>query len=98
MRVALVRRSECVPKRCGSRPMSAIHSETRRAYCLVVMLGGWTVQRLAFAVGRFLVVIVLLRDLRGPARVPRDHGSLALFFPSAGHSFATGCLCRPVTR
>jgi hypothetical protein len=27
-----------VPKRCGSRPMLAIHSETSRAYCLVVML------------------------------------------------------------
>ena len=31
----LGRRSEWVPKRCGSRPM---HSETSRAYCLVVIL------------------------------------------------------------
>src|SRR5437588_5433295 len=35
--VAFVRRSECVPKICGSSPMPAIHSETRRAYCRVVM-------------------------------------------------------------
>jgi hypothetical protein len=32
------RRSEWVPKTCGSSPMLAIHSETSRAYCLVVML------------------------------------------------------------
>jgi GAF domain-containing protein len=33
----LVRRSECVPKSIGSRPMLAIHSERSRAYCRVVM-------------------------------------------------------------
>src|ERR1700674_5725890 len=37
MRVALVRRSECVPNSVGSSPMLAIHSDTNRAYCLVVM-------------------------------------------------------------
>jgi hypothetical protein len=35
--VALVRRSEWVPKRLESNPMLAIHSATSRAYCLVVM-------------------------------------------------------------
>src|SRR5215472_13451298 len=37
MRVALVRRSECVPKKLGSSPMPAIHWETSRAYCRVVI-------------------------------------------------------------
>jgi hypothetical protein len=36
--VALVRRSECAPKTCGSTPMLAIHFDTSRASCLVVML------------------------------------------------------------
>src|SRR6266478_4083912 len=37
MSVALVRRSECVPKKLGSRPMLAIHWQTSRAYCRVVI-------------------------------------------------------------
>ena len=35
--VALVRRSECVPKKLGSSPMPAIHWQTSRAYCRVVI-------------------------------------------------------------
>jgi hypothetical protein len=58
----------------------------------------WTVQRPTFAVGGFLVVIVHLRDFGGPACVPHDHGSLALFFPRAGHSLPTACLRGPVAR
>src|SRR6266436_9128906 len=37
MIVALVRRSECVPKKLGSSPMLAIHWQTSRAYCRVVI-------------------------------------------------------------
>jgi hypothetical protein len=37
MRVALVRRNECVPKKLGSSPMLAIHWPTNRAYCRVVI-------------------------------------------------------------
>src|SRR6266851_6872280 len=37
MSVALVRRSECVPKKLGSIPMLAIHWQTNRAYCRVVI-------------------------------------------------------------
>src|ERR1700755_1097304 len=37
MRVALVRRRECVPKKCGSRPIVATQLETSLAYCRVVM-------------------------------------------------------------
>src|SRR5438067_2964581 len=37
MSVALVRRNECVPKKLGSSPMLAIHSQTNRAYCRVMM-------------------------------------------------------------
>ena len=36
--VALVRRSECVPKSLGSSPMLPIQSETSRAYCRVIIL------------------------------------------------------------
>ena len=36
MRVAFVRRIECVAYFSGSRPMPLTHSETRRAYCRVV--------------------------------------------------------------
>lgn len=35
MSVALVRRSECVPKNLGSNPILAIHPDTSRAYCRV---------------------------------------------------------------
>src|SRR6202040_2682278 len=35
MSVALVRRRECVPKKCGSRPIVATQFETSRAYCRV---------------------------------------------------------------
>src|SRR5450631_1376352 len=38
MRVALVRRSECVPYSLGSSPTLPIQSDTRRAYWRVVML------------------------------------------------------------
>src|SRR5262249_41731175 len=37
MSVALVRKRECVPKKCGSRPIIATQLETSRAYCRVVM-------------------------------------------------------------
>src|SRR6266404_2158207 len=37
MSVALVRRSECVPEKLGSSPMLAIHWQTSRAYCRVVI-------------------------------------------------------------
>jgi hypothetical protein len=37
MSVALVRRRECVPKKCGSRSIVATQLETSRAYCRVVM-------------------------------------------------------------
>src|SRR5215472_16253297 len=37
MRVALLRRSECVPKKLGSNPMPAIHWLTNREYCRVVI-------------------------------------------------------------
>src|SRR6267143_1371019 len=33
----LVRRRECVPKKLGSSPMLAIHWQTSRAYCRVVI-------------------------------------------------------------
>jgi len=36
--VAFVRRRECVPNRCGSKPTLAIHSPRGRAYCRVVRL------------------------------------------------------------
>ena len=61
-------------------------------------VGRWTVQWLAFAVGSFLVLIALFRDLRGPARVPRDHGGIALLFPSTDHSLATARLRCPAAR
>jgi len=39
MRVALVRRRECVPKTLGSSPMAPIHCPTKQAYCRVVRHG-----------------------------------------------------------
>jgi hypothetical protein len=36
VRIAFVRRSECVPKKLGFSPMAPIHWETSRAYCRVV--------------------------------------------------------------
>ena len=74
--------------------------KTAQLPCLlgVRAVGRWAVQRLTFAVSSFLVVIVLLRNLRSPARAPRDHGSFALFFPRANHSLAKARLRRPVLR
>src|SRR3984893_15718957 len=60
-----------------TREESAV-AVARLLYLLRVRaVGRWTVQRLPFAVGSFLVLIALFRDLRGPARVPRDHGGFA---------------------
>ena len=36
IKAAFVRRTECVPNEDGSRPISDSHSESSRAYCLVV--------------------------------------------------------------
>ena len=40
-------------------------------------------------------ITALIRDLCGPPSLPRNHGRIALFFPSAGHSLASGRLRYP---
>ena len=51
---------------------------------------------MALTIRCLFVLIAFLRDLRGPLSIPRNHGCIALFFPSAGHSLGSGCLRYPV--
>ena len=42
----------------------------------------------AFFESLFLELVALLDDLGDPARIPIDHGRIALSFPGAGQAFA----------